>query len=131
MTRDGPLNNQHRDIDLDTLQKNIRGIEVVRYEAPILEVKPVAEDGTLLRNAKLRIEYGEGKGSWKGKGRFVEGGDVSFEKPENANPRTSQLLPDEEFTLTVEAEGYEPKSEKLSLPEGAVKELEVQMKKKP
>jgi hypothetical protein len=33
-------------------------------------------------------------------------------------------------TVTVEAEGYEPKSESLKLPEGAVKELVVRLKKK-
>ena len=128
MTKDGPLSNQCRDIDLGALERDVRGIEVVRYEAPILQVKPVAEDGTLLRNANVQIEYAEGKGPWKDAGRFTEGKDVSFEKQENGYRRTSQLLPDEEFTLTVESEGCESKSQKLKLSEGATLELEVKLK---
>ena len=67
----------------------------------------------------------------KGSGRYTEGKDVKFEKQSDGRRRTSGLLPDEEFTLTVEAEGYEPKSEKLKLPEGVTKELEMKLKKRP
>jgi protocatechuate 3,4-dioxygenase beta subunit len=130
MAEDGPLSNQCRDMDLGTLDRDIQGVEVVRYDAPILLVKPVAEDGSLLRDAKVRIEYAEGRGPWKGKGRFVEGTDVSYEKQEDGCRRTSQLLPDEEFTVTVEAEGYESQSAPLKLREGEVKELEVRLRKK-
>ena len=76
----------------------------------------------------MNIEYAEGKGPWKSKGRFVDGKDVHFEKQDDGRQRSEQLVPDEEFTVTVEAPGYEPKSEKLKLPEGAVKELEVRLK---
>jgi len=129
LSKDGPLSNQSRDIDLGTLDHDVRGIEVICYVAPILLIKPVAEDGGLLREAKLKFEYAKGRGPWEGQGRYVDGADVSYEKQDDGRKRTNQLLPDEEFTVTVEAEGYEPKSEKLKLPEGAVKELEVQLKK--
>ena len=129
MAKDKPLSNQHRDIDLGTLENDVRGIEAIRYEAPILLVKPAAEDGSLLRDAKVEIEYAKNKGIWNSQGRYVEGKDVSFEKQDDGRRRSGQLLPDEEFTVTVKAEGYEPKSEKLKLPEGEVKELEVQLKK--
>jgi hypothetical protein len=91
-------------------------------------VKPAAADGSLLRAAKVNIEYAEGKGPWKSKGRFAEGKDVHFEKQDDGRQRSEQLLPDEEFTVTVDAHGFEPKSEKLKLPEGVVKELEVRLK---
>ena len=55
---------------------------------------------------------------------------MSFARQDDGRWRSSQLLPDEEFTVTVDAPGYEPKSEKLKLSEGAVKELEVRLKKK-
>jgi beta-lactamase regulating signal transducer with metallopeptidase domain len=129
MKKDGPLVNQIRDIDLGTLTDDIRGIEVVRYEAPILQVKPVAEDGSVLRDAKLRFEYGKGRSRWEGGGRYVEGYDVSYERQPDGRLRSSQLLPDEEFTVTVQAEGRQSKSETLQLPEGAVKELEVKLPK--
>ncbi|MEN6494531.1 MAG: hypothetical protein ABFD16_09570, partial [Thermoguttaceae bacterium] len=130
MKKDGRLVNQTRDIDLGTLTDNIRGIEVVRYEAPILLVKPVAEDGSVLKGAKLRFEYGKGRGRWEGGGRYVDGYDVSYERQPDGRLRSSQLLPDEEFTVTVEAEGRQAKSETLQLPEWAVKELEVKLPKK-
>jgi hypothetical protein len=131
MKKDGPLSNVTRDIDLGTLDHDVRGIEVVRYEAPILLVKPVAADGSLLRGASVQFQYADGKGPWQGKGRrFVEGMDVSYEKQGDGRLRTRSLLPDEEFTVTVEAEGYEPRAEKLKLPEGAVKELEARLAKK-
>ena len=49
---------------------------------------------------------------------------------DDGHRRTSQLLPDEDFTLKVEADGYEPRSETLKLSEGAVKELDVKLAQK-
>lgn len=130
MAKGSPLSNQCREISLGTLDRDIRGIEVVRYNAPILLVKPVTEHGGLLREAKVRIEYANGRGPWKSQGRFIEGKGVHFEKQDDGRWRSSQLLPDEEFTITVEADGYESKSEKLKLPEGAIKELDLRLKKR-
>ncbi len=128
MRKDEPLSNQCREIELGTLDRDIQGVEVVRYEAPILLIKPLGEDGALLDKANVQFEYSEGKGPWKGGGQFVQGKDVHCEKQPDGFRRTEQLLSDEEFTVTVEAEGYESKSEKLKLPEGAVRELEVKLK---
>jgi beta-lactamase regulating signal transducer with metallopeptidase domain len=129
MTKDGPLSNQHRDIDLGTLQHDVRGIEVVRYEAPILLVKPVAEKGGPLGDAKVNLEYGVGKGPWKGAGRFTEGKDIHFEKQNDGRWRSEQLLPDEDFTVTVEAPGYQPNRQQFTLPEGVTKDVEVKLKR--
>jgi hypothetical protein len=53
-------------------------------------------------------------------------GDVAFVREDDDRWRSASfILPDEPITLTVEAAGYKPKSQKLSLPEGAVKELNV------
>ncbi len=57
-------------------------------------------------------------------------GDVTFARQQDGYLRSDALLPDEEFVLTIEADGYARKSEKLTLPEGAIKELEVRLKKK-
>jgi hypothetical protein len=64
-------------------------------------------------------------------GRYTHGWDVGFEKQNDGRKRTSQLLPDEEFTLKVDAEGYEAQSQTHQLLEGAIKELDVQLAKKP
>jgi hypothetical protein len=129
MKKDGPLSNQLRDISLGTLEHDIRGVEVVRYEAPILLVKAVAEDGTPVSGAKMEIEYGQGQSRTESRGRFLEGGDVHYERQPDGRLRTGQLLPDEEFTVTVSAEGYQSESEALRLPEGAIRELEVKLRK--
>ena len=128
MKKDGPLLNRTRDIDLGTLAADVRGIEVVRYEAPILLVRPVDENGNLLKDAKLRFDYGQGRNLMEEVGRFVEGHDVTYERQADGRLRSEQLLPDEEFTVAVSAAGCQSKSETLKLPEGAVKELDVTLK---
>lgn len=129
-TKDGPLNNGRR-LNLGVVDQDMTEVAILRYVAPTLLVKVVGEDGTLLRKSPPKIFYhfnGAGEG-----GQFLRAGSpsgyVHFERQDDGRWRTSQLLPDEEFTVTVEAEGYAPQSENLKLPEGAVKELEVRLKK--
>jgi len=129
MAKDGPLSNLTRGIGLSTLDHDIRGIEVVRYEAPILLVKVVAEYGTPVEKAKLDIEYGKGRGPREGRGGFVDGRDVHYERQSDGCLRTEQLLPDEEFTVTVSAEGHNSRSENMKLAEGAIRELEFKLQK--
>ena len=129
MKKDGPLTNRTVDIDLGTLTNDIHGIEVVRYEAPILLVKPVAEDGAVLKDAKLKFEYAKSRSRWEDGGRYVDGHDVTYERQTDGRLRSEQLLPDEDFTVTVSATGYRSRSESLELPEGTVRELTVQLRK--
>lgn len=123
MKKGGPLSNQTRYIDLGVLDHDIRGIEVVRYEAPILLVKPLAEDGSPVKDAEMVIAYP------KGDGQSHEGYSVSYKRQPDGRLRTTQLLPDEPFWVTVSAAGYEPRTEKLQLPEAAVRELAVRLRK--
>ena len=99
-------------------------------QGAVLLVKAVAEDGKGIggfRHDQVR--------PWPLARRNVRrtaspSATVDFMPENDGRWSTTGLLPDEGFTLTVEAEGYEPKSEKLKLPEGAVKELEVRLKRK-
>ena len=106
-------------------------VAVIRYVAPILLVKAVGEDGVVSANSHRASSTGSTDAA--AGGQFLRDGRrfgyVNFEHQVDGRWRSEQLLPDEKFTLTVEAEGYEPKSETLKLPEGAVKELEVRLKK--
>jgi hypothetical protein len=124
------LRNGHR-VDLGVLDKDTAQITVVRYTAPILLVKAVDEGGKPIEGFQAKIKYMPGRFS---DGEYIRdgkpAGDVGFECQNDGRWRTSQLLPDEEFTVTIEAQGYEPKAEKLKLPEGAVKELELRLTKK-
>jgi Zn-dependent protease with chaperone function/protocatechuate 3,4-dioxygenase beta subunit len=129
-SKDAPLSNS-RQAELGTVDADIRGIEIIRYEAPIVLVKAVAEDGSPVKNFKVTADYPLPKDKTTGFKFIVDGlnSDVTFEKQEDGRRRSEQLLPDEEFTLTVHADGFKPKSQKLKLPEGAVKELEVKLEK--
>jgi hypothetical protein len=130
ISKDAPLSNQNRDIDLGTLEKDVRGIEVVSYNAPILLVMARTEDGTPIKDFTVEVKYAKRPPAEPGV-RFLREGDCSFEKQEDGRERSMQLLPDEEFTLTIKADRYQPKSEKLTLPEGAIKELDVKLQKQP
>jgi beta-lactamase regulating signal transducer with metallopeptidase domain len=131
VSKDAPLGNG-RTIKLGVLDHDMPEVSIIRYVAPILLVKAVGEDGEHVGKFSPSIFY-QYNNSNEG-GQYIRDGKsagyVSFERQDDGRYRTSQLLPDEEFTLTVEAEGYEPKSEKFKLPEGEVKELEVKLKKK-
>jgi beta-lactamase regulating signal transducer with metallopeptidase domain len=128
---DAPLNNS-RQVDLGTLNEDVKGIEIIRYVAPIVLVKVSAKDGGPLKDVVVSAEYPQGKGQFTGRLILKKGvrSDVSFEEQEDGRFRSSQLLPDEEVTLTAQAEGYQPRSEKIQLPEGATKELTLELDKK-
>ncbi|MBI3463865.1 MAG: carboxypeptidase regulatory-like domain-containing protein [Planctomycetes bacterium] len=130
-SKDAPLQNS-RQLDLGTLNDDVRGIEIVRYEAPILLVKVTTKDGELLKDAKISAAYGEGRGQHAGKFNLADGlqSDVFFEKQEDGRFRSSQLFPDEDVTITAQADGYESRSEKLQLPEGGKKDLVLVLEKK-
>ncbi len=57
--------------------------------------------------------------------QFINGvqGDVFMEKQEDGRWRTSQMLPDEEVTVTVSAQGYKSHTEELKLSEGTTRDL--------
>jgi uncharacterized GH25 family protein len=127
-----PLNNT-RTIRLGTVTDDVKGIEIVRYTAPILIVKVTTKDGSKPVNPAVTAVYAPGKG--RRDGQFVVGGgrgsDVSFERQEDGRFRSSQLFPDEDVTVTGHADGYESGPVKVTLPEGTTKEIEVVLEKAP
>jgi len=121
-----------RQIALGTLDKDVKGIEIVRYEAPILLVKVTAKEGGKPKGAAVTALYPEEKGLQEG-GFSVKNGrrsDVSFEEQEDGRFRSSQLLPDEEVTVAAHAEGYQDATAKVKLAEGATKDVEIVLEKK-
>jgi hypothetical protein len=111
---------------------DIKGIEVLHYEAPIVAAQVVSEDGPELKNAQVSAEYFATKAEMRGKFILERGvrSDVAFEAQTEGWFRSSMLFPDEEFQLTAAAEGFEPSSEILSLHEGVIKELTFTLKRK-
>src|SRR5262249_42591957 len=113
-----------REVNLGTLNDDVRGIEIIRYVAPILLVDARDKEGKQVKDFHAKLAYNSGVNP-KGRGEFVNGvqGDVFLEKQEDGRWRSNQLLPDEELTVTVSAKGYKPHSEKVKLAEGTTKEL--------
>jgi hypothetical protein len=131
ISKDAPLQNAER-LELGTLDKDFTGLIIVRYEAPILVVKALGQDGRIIEGFKPRIDYPPGTTDRDPTtSHWISGveGDVDFEKQEDGRWRSSQLLPDQPFTLTLEAEGYQQKSDKFTLAEGAIKEIEWRLTK--
>src|SRR5262249_33008718 len=125
-TKDAPLNNSRR-VNLGTMTDDVKGIEVVRYVAPIVIVKVSAKDGGKLKDPAVTAVCGRGKGASAGMLIAANGrnSDVNFEKQEDGRFRSSQLFPDEETTVTAYADGYASQSVQVKLPEGETKEIEI------
>jgi hypothetical protein len=120
-----------REIDLGTLDRDVKGIEIIRYDAPILLVKVTAKDGSKPKGAGLTAVYPEEKGLKER--RFGQNGresDVFFEEQEDGRFRSEQLLPDEEVTVIAHAEGYQDGETKVKLAEGTTKDIEIVLEKK-
>ena len=127
----GPLASG-RDIDLGTLDHDLKEIEIVRYVSPIVTVNVVNEDGQTPKNAQVSAEYFAVNAGMRDRFILKNGGhsDVGFEEQKDGRFRSLGLLPDEKIKLTAVAEGFEPKSDILSLPEGVTRELTLTLKPK-
>jgi hypothetical protein len=121
-----------RELNLGTLDHDVKGIEIVRYTAPILLVKVSTKGGKKPKDSAVTAVYPPQPGL--NEGRFiVKNGlqsDVTFEEQEDGRFRSSQLLPDEEVTVTAHGEGYQSKSQKVKLEEGTTKEIEIVLEPK-
>jgi hypothetical protein len=114
-----------REIDLGTLNDDVKGIEIIRYVAPILIVDAKDKAGKQVKDFQVKVTYPPGVGKKRPGESFVNGvqGDVYMEKQEDSRWRTSQMLPDEEVEVTVYAKGYKNHAEKLKMAEGTTKDL--------
>jgi beta-lactamase regulating signal transducer with metallopeptidase domain/5-hydroxyisourate hydrolase-like protein (transthyretin family) len=114
-----------REINLGTLDDDVKGIEIIRYTAPILIVDARDKDGKQIKDFKVKVTYKADTGKKRPGESFINGvqGDVFQEKQEDGRWRTFNLLPDEEVEVVVSANGYKSHTEKQKLAEGKTKEL--------
>lgn len=124
LKKDGPLS-AARQINLGTLEDDVKEIEIIRYVAPILVVDAKDKEGKQVKDFKVQVTYQPGVKNKRPGEQFINGvkGDVFMEKQEDGRWRTSQMLPDEEITVTVSAPGYKSHTQKLKLAEGTTKDL--------
>jgi hypothetical protein len=121
-----PLSNS-RQVKLGTLDHDVKGIDIICYEAPIVLVRVAPKAGRKPKGARVTAAYPDGKSQYSGP-LILPGGlrsDVVFEEQEDGRFRSQQLFPDELVTVTAQADGYRPRAETLKLPEGATQEVEL------
>ena len=126
MTKDAPLSFT-REIMLGTLDHDVKGIEIVRYTSPIALIHPKAADGRPLKGLQVSV-VDPNRDRNMGVSFIIKGGvhsDVSLEEQGDGRWRTSQMAPDREFVVTAKAEGFEPSTRKISIPEGKTEEVEL------
>lgn len=85
-------------IKLKTLDHDIGGLKIIRYVAPIVVVSVVDENGKPARNYKLACRYTKPD---KHANIVFSTGDLNFEKQSDGRWRSSQMLPDEEVTISI------------------------------
>jgi beta-lactamase regulating signal transducer with metallopeptidase domain len=126
----GELHNQRR-VELGTVNEDVKDLQIIRYEAPILIVKLKGPEGAELKDTAVTADYAEGKNQYGGKMILANGrhSDVSFEHQEDGRFRSEQLFPDEEVSVVGHADGYESKPVKIKLPEAEKKEIEIVLEK--
>ena len=127
---DSPWQNEH-EMRAPMVNQDLNDITAMYYTAPILVVSAVAEDGSAIPDFKCQITYPEGKKPYTESPHWINGnkGDVNFEKQQDGRWRSTQLLPDEDLTLTVEAPGFQSWSQTVTLAEGATREIKATLQK--
>ncbi len=123
-TPGGPLG-KNLTVELGTIDRD-RQTEIVRYREPILKIDVKDQAGNRLPSAKVAAEYKnvDAKGTAHSRNETRQ---VALDAIPAGGWETDELVPDEKFTLTVTADGYEAYEETRSLAEGEQARTEVIM----
>ncbi|WP_435021794.1 carboxypeptidase regulatory-like domain-containing protein [Tundrisphaera sp. TA3] len=123
--KDGPLSEGRR-VNLGTLDHDVKGIEIVRYVAPIVVVDATTGDGKQIQGFRATAKYTD-PGTDPDQRLHLTGGgkkkDALQDEQYDGRYRTSSLLPDREVEIGVSADGFAPASRKFTLPEGKTEEV--------
>ncbi len=128
MSKDAPLSDEHS-LQLGTLDHDIKGIEIIRYVAPIAIVKVVTKDGAKPSEVVVSADYTENQGKRRRGRRILKNhvlSDCGFEQQEDGRFRSLGLFPDKAVTVAAQAKGYVSKtSAAFTLAEGETREIEL------
>jgi hypothetical protein len=113
-----------REIRLERLDADLEGIEVIRYQAPILLLKAVDSKGNTIPDIEPFVRYTKISSI----DRSLE---PRFEKQEDGRWRSISLLPNAELSIDAIKPGWWSENQNVVLEEGVQKEVAVLMKRQP
>jgi len=119
--RGTPLRNDSR-VEFDDVDRDFKGIEIVSFESPTVFVKAITEDGSKIKEIRVTASY---LGSQRSEEQTTLGSGPRFVEQADGRFRSQRILPDEAVAITIQADGFSARTETLQLPEGAVKEVEL------
>ena len=123
--KDGSLTAGRR-VKLDTLDHDVRGIEIVRYDAPIILINATTKDGKQIKGFKATAKYTQFDAAGETQVHLAGGPDTPEaikDEQGDGRYRTTSLLPDREVEVTATAEGFTTGSRKITLPEGKSEDI--------
>jgi beta-lactamase regulating signal transducer with metallopeptidase domain len=128
---DGKLST-NRLVMLGTLDRDVKDLEIIRYEAPVVLIKAITSDGRPVKDVTIAGQYLEEKEDAGFKFSLKNGipSDVRFEKQDDGRFRSTQLTPDRAVNIIAHAEGFPPESRTFKLPEGKTEEVTFVLKAK-
>lgn len=128
LEKDSPLR-YGRDFQIGTIDRDLKGVEIIRYAAPTIVISVTTKDGTPIEDLLPSVDYTDPNYDGRSnklihRGKSGESRtDVPFEDIGTGKIRTIQLVPDREVNVTVRAEGFKQESRKITLAEGKTDEM--------
>jgi hypothetical protein len=123
--KDAPLEDGRR-LALGTLDHDVKGIEIVRYVAPILVINATTQAGEQVKGFQARVEYTE-PGPNADRRVYVVGGprrtEAIQDEQYDGRYRTSQLLPGFAVNVRVSAEAFASAIRTLTVSEGQTEKV--------
>ena len=114
--------------DYKTIEEDITDIKLIRYVAPILQVKVVDEQGDDVQDARVMAMYTEQR---EADNMMYERPFTSyFEKQENAVHRSSSLCPGFEFEVYAVKDGFESERTTMTMEEDTNDQITLTLKPK-
>jgi beta-lactamase regulating signal transducer with metallopeptidase domain len=121
-----PLRDGAGRIRLGTLLDDVEDFEIVTYKAPMVFFSAFNEARQQIPKLTIKAKYATPQMS---SDITFDGSDIRLERQTDGRYRTRSMLPDEDVTFTITADGYSSVEEKINLKEGETKELIVTLKK--
>ncbi len=115
-----------RTFQYESLDDDLLGIKVVRYVAPIVQVKVIDEDGELVTDCRVSAQYA---GNAEGKGNMMMEQQLAgyFEKQTNGLHRSGSLVPGVEFEVFARKSGFTSERKRMTMKEGTNETIRIKL----